>query len=61
MTNVIMPCPFCNGLGEVEYDDTGHYHGSRGDYYVECSDCRARSGKCYPKEKAIEAWNKREK
>lgn len=58
-------CPFCKGKGELlssEYDyaDRG-YVSARIDYsyYVECSECEARTAMYDTPDQAINAWNKR--
>jgi len=52
-------CPFCGTHGKLSFDDTACYHGAKGDYYIKCSGCRARSGYYETEEEAIAAWNER--
>lgn len=60
----LKPCPFCGGMPELivesSYDATGLY-AVENYYSIACTRCFARSGKICDKEKAEEAWNRREK
>ena len=48
-------CPFCGGEAEINYTFQ-HFEAS---YWVECTECKARTKKEQWKIWAVEAWNRR--
>ena len=58
----LKPCPFCGGKAHIEFDYNGVIESPEKiwAYSVICERCATSSGLCCSKEKAIEAWNRRD-
>lgn len=55
-------CPFCGSDADINYDPRILPNGAQDLlYYVECTlrECGCRTMSWYPKEAAIQAWNRR--
>lgn len=71
-TDELIPCPFCGGPGRkechvIEKEATPGSQRSlicprqeRVIFLVRCEECGCRTGEFHSKDKAIEAWNRRE-
>ena len=54
------PCPFCGGVGEIEYDNrSGGLQIGIGPAFVTCQTCCARGPTHRSAVKATRLWNKR--
>ena len=62
MMDKLKPCPFCGGAATVyvDPDATRDSVGRLWAFYVVCDRCCAMSGTTFSKEKAVEAWNRRD-
>lgn len=58
MTNELKPCPFCNGVAELE-ERKLHAWEHGGAFAVRCSQCRMGDEGFYFSEAAVNKWNTR--
>lgn len=65
LNSEIKPCPFCGGIGEIEYEyENGFFQKYYSWIHVVCQRCYATTGRSYDdndrsRNVAIRRWNKR--
>ena len=55
----LKPCPFCEGEAIMQQVDYWESDWRKTEFWVYCKECGASIAKHWPRESAIEAWNRR--